>query len=68
MQSNGCASQEITASARRFGNPCQLVVEMEMTDKNSLAIAEYKRLVSEQYQEPYLPYHRVYCSKRKVSR
>ena len=32
--------------------PCQVTVEMEMTDKNSLAIAEYKRLVSEQYQEP----------------
>ena len=48
--------------------PCQLIVEMEMTDKKSLAIAEYKRLVSEQYQEPYLPYHRVYCGKRKVSR
>ena len=22
--------------------PCQVIVEMEMTDKNSLAIAEYK--------------------------
>ena len=32
--------------------PCQVILEMEMTDKNSLAIAEYKRLVSEQYQEP----------------
>ena len=32
--------------------PCQVIVEMEMTDKNSLAMAEYKRLVSEQYQEP----------------
>ena len=42
MQSNGCASQEITASARRLEIPCQVIVEMEMTDKNSLAIAEYK--------------------------
>ena len=32
--------------------PCQVIVVMEMTDKNSLAIAEYKCLVSEQYQEP----------------
>ena len=51
MQSTGCASQEITASAR-LEIPCEVIVEMEMTDKNSLAIAEYKRLVSEQYQEP----------------
>ena len=39
--------------------PCQVTVEMEMTDKNSLSIAEYKHLVSEQYQEPV---------KQKVSR
>ena len=52
MQSNGCASQEITTSARRFGNSVQVFVEMEMANKKSLAIAEYERLVSEQYQEP----------------
>ena len=32
--------------------PCEVTVEMEMTDTNSLAIDKYKQLVSEQYQEP----------------
>lgn len=32
--------------------PCEVIVEMEMTNKNSLAIDKYKQLVSDQYQEP----------------
>ena len=32
--------------------PCEVIVEMEMTDKNSLAIDCYKQLVSDKYQEP----------------
>ena len=31
--------------------PCEVIVEMEMTNKNSLAIDKYKQLVSDQYQE-----------------
>ena len=32
--------------------PCEVIVEMEMTDRNSLAIDKYKQLVSDQYLEP----------------
>lgn len=32
--------------------PCKVIVEMEMTEKNALAIDKYKQLVSDQYQEP----------------
>ena len=32
--------------------PCKVIVEMEMTGKNYLAIDKYKQLVSDQYQEP----------------
>ena len=32
--------------------PCEVIVEKEMTDKNSLAIDCYKQLVSDKYQEP----------------
>ena len=52
IQSNGCASQEIPLVLGGLEIPCQVILEMEMTDKNSLAKAEYKHLVSEQYQEP----------------
>lgn len=32
--------------------PCEITVEMTMTDTNSLAIDKYRQLVSDQYQEP----------------
>ena len=32
--------------------PCKVIIEMEMTAKNALAIDKYKQLVSDQYQEP----------------
>ena len=32
--------------------PCEVTVEMEVTDTHTLAIDKYKQLVSDQYQEP----------------
>ena len=53
MYSNGCASQEITAIVQGgLEIPCEVIVKMETTDKNSLPIDCYKQLVSDTHQEP----------------
>ena len=52
MQSNGWHHKRSPLVQGGLEILCQVIVEMEMTDKNPLAIVEYKRLVSEQYQKP----------------